>query len=204
MTLDKQASSVKISEHSLQTAYTEGRIDDVLTQSVELYGPEVLGFIVSRLHDYDLANDAFAQTCEDLCRSIHDFEWRCSMRTWMYRLARSAVAKQQRRPSRRLEHNIPLSQVSDIANRLRTETENYLRSEIKDGFTKLRDELDGDDQTLLILRVDRDLDWKDVAHVLSEETLDLSEQTRTIARLRKRFQLLKRRLRQRAEQEGLV
>jgi RNA polymerase sigma-70 factor (ECF subfamily) len=67
----------------------------------------------------------------------------------------------------------------------------------------LRDALPIDDRTLLILRVDRNLSWYDVALAFAETPEDLSEQDRKreAARLRKRFQLIKQRLLARARAE---
>jgi RNA polymerase sigma-70 factor (ECF subfamily) len=61
---------------------------------------------------------------------------------------------------------------------------------------------------LLILRVDRRLDWTEIARVLLEtpEHLppDAAALKREAARLRKRFQIVKDRLRERVEREGLL
>ena len=70
---------------------------------------------------------------------------------------------------------------------------------------RLCDELEPDDKTLLVLRVDRDLAWGEIARIMLGETApsetDVSRET---VRLRKRFQLLKVELRQRARDAGLV
>jgi RNA polymerase sigma-70 factor (ECF subfamily) len=60
--------------------------------------------------------------------------------------------------------------------------------------------LSPEDRELLVLRVDRGLAWNDLARVLSEEDgeLDGPAITREAARLRKRFQVLKDRLREMA------
>ncbi len=191
-------------EQSVREAYEAGDLASALGKTVEAYGPEVLGFLVSRLRNTDAADDAFAHTCEALCTSIGSFAWQCSMRTWMYKLARSAASRHLRSPSNRANCNIPLSQVSEIADRLRSQTHEFLRSEVKDRFAELRQELEADDQALLILRVDRGLEWGEIAEVLSDAQLDDDEQKRVAARLRQRFQTVKKRLRQRAIEHGLI
>jgi RNA polymerase sigma-70 factor (ECF subfamily) len=52
------------------------------------------------------------------------------------------------------------------------------------------------DRTLLMMRVDRDLAWSDIALAFAEDPDSLSQEDRKreSARLRKRFQLLKKRL----------
>lgn len=191
-------------ELALREAFQTGDVDRALTETVETYGPEVLGYLVSRLRDHDAANDAFSATCESLCNSISSFGWRCSMRTWMYKLARSAVSHHGRRPENRAEHNIRISQVSQVAARLRTQTRDYLRTDVKDRFAELRQELEPDDQTLLILRVDRGLDWIEVVTVLSDAELEPEEEKRAAAKLRQRFGAVKKRLKTRAVETGLL
>ncbi|KAB2892705.1 MAG: DUF3419 family protein, partial [Kofleriaceae bacterium] len=58
----------------------------------------------------------------------------------------------------------------------------------------LRDELSPEDQAILILRIDRQLEWRDVVRALAdEEDGDLSdaEITRRSAAVRKRFERIK-------------
>jgi RNA polymerase sigma-70 factor (ECF subfamily) len=64
-----------------------------------------------------------------------------------------------------------------------------------------------EDQELLMLRVDRDLPWDALAEVLrgdDEIPLTPDVRKREAARLRKRFQLIKDRLREMARREGLL
>jgi len=88
---------------------------------------------------------------------------------------------------------------------VRTRTEPWLRTEIKDKFRALRDALDPDDRELLVLRVDRGLSWEDVVRVMlgAEAPDDAAVRTES-ARLRKRYQHLKDELRRRAIEAGLV
>jgi RNA polymerase sigma-70 factor (ECF subfamily) len=61
---------------------------------------------------------------------------------------------------------------------------------------------------LLVLRVDRRLDWNELARVLGEAghdaCVDPVSLARESARLRKRFQLVKNKLRELARREGLL
>lgn len=192
-------------EQRIREGFTAGDASDALAETVESYGPEVLGFLVSRLRDTDAANDAFSQTCESLCKTIDSFQWNCSMRTWMYKLARTALSRHYRSPANRSAAHISLSKVSEVAARLRTQTQNYMRTDVKDRFAALREELEPDDQTLLILRVDRGMSWSEVAVVLSEEVLaDEAQAKREAARLRQRFLAVKTQLRELAIKDGLI
>lgn len=197
------AMAIEETEARIREVHDGGRTDEAVTLAVETYGPEVYGFLVSRLRSDDAANDAFAQTCVDLVASMKSFAWRCSMRTWIYKLARSAATKQTR-GLRRDRGEVPLSQAPEIAEKLSSRTRDWLRTEVKDAFADLRAELDPEDQTLLILRVDRALDWNEIAEVSSDEELDAEERSRAAARLRQRFKSVKEDLRRRAIEVGLI
>jgi RNA polymerase sigma-70 factor (ECF subfamily) len=80
-----------------------------------------------------------------------------------------------------------------------------LKTDAKVALTRLRDELPQEDRTLLVLRVDRGLPWEDLARVfLDEESPAEGDLRRESARLRKRYQLVKERLRVRAREVGLL
>jgi RNA polymerase sigma-70 factor, ECF subfamily len=63
----------------------------------------------------------------------------------------------------------------------------------------LRAELPVEDRTLLVLRLDRELEWDEIAAVLGAEGVPVSA-----AALRKRYERLKARLERRAREEGLI
>jgi RNA polymerase sigma-70 factor (ECF subfamily) len=78
---------------------------------------------------------------------------------------------------------------------------------VKNRIAELRDSLEEEDRALLLLRVDRGLSWTDLVHVLhegSEAPLEGEAIKREAARLRKRFQIVKDRLREMARKEGLL
>jgi RNA polymerase sigma-70 factor (ECF subfamily) len=96
-----------------------------------------------------------------------------------------------------------LSAASDIADHVRTRTLPHLRSEVKDAFARIREALDPDDRALLVLRVDRAMEWNDIARVL-EPDAEHEPLTRVAARLRQRFQTVKDDIRARARAAGLI
>jgi RNA polymerase sigma-70 factor (ECF subfamily) len=57
---------------------------------------------------------------------------------------------------------------------------------------------------LLLLRVDRDLGWNEIAEILGDDSDDDAARTRAAARLRQQFQTLKTRLRDLAIEQGLL
>ena len=86
---------------------------------------------------------------------------------------------------------------------MRTATLAALRTETKDRMVKLRERLPPDDQALLILRVNRRLEWKEIAQVMGRAGEAAGDETiaKEARRLRKRYQLVKDRLRRMAEEE---
>jgi RNA polymerase sigma-70 factor (ECF subfamily) len=132
------------------------------------------------------------------------FGSRCSMRTWLYVLARHAAGRFRRSPWQRAARTGEQHLDAAIAE-ARTRTQPWLRAEVKDRWRELRESLDDDDRTLLVLRLDRGLSWGEVALVtLGTDEPDPAALARETARLRKRFQMLKKDLRRRARDAGLL
>jgi RNA polymerase sigma-70 factor (ECF subfamily) len=181
-----------------------GDLRAAATAAVEGYGPEVLGFLVTFFRNEDDASEAFAQACEDLWTGLGRFERRSSLRTWFYTLARHAASRLRRSPERRCGRHVSLTDVTDVAERVRSQTLPHLRTDVKDRFASIRNALEEDDRALLVLRVDRSMSWNDIARVYSAD--DTSDETlsRVGTRLRKRLQLVKEEIRTRAREAGLL
>ena len=166
------------------------------TVALEGYGPEILGYLHAVARNETDADEAFAMFSEDLWRAAPDFRWESTLRTWLYTLARNALFRLRRDPHRRPERRIPLSQspAHALADKVRSATLPYLRTEAKDRLARVAAQLDPDDQTLFILRVNRKMSWDDIARIMSGG--DDPGGPRSAARLRKRFERAKARLRQ--------
>ncbi|HTJ45754.1 MAG TPA: sigma-70 family RNA polymerase sigma factor [Kofleriaceae bacterium] len=186
-----------------------GDIDAATTVALRGYGPEVLGFLAAVSKNEADARDAFSEFSEDLWNGLPKFQASSSLRTWAYTIARRALWRVMNDPRRRAERNVPLSQagvLEKIAAEVRESTTPHLRTEVKDGFAALRAQLPADEQTLLVLRVDRDLAWRDIASVMHEGEGELTGAAleREAAALRKRFERVKQRLRELGEKAGLA
>jgi len=195
-------------EQEIRAAFDSGRMQDAATAVLAAYGDEILSFIHSRLRDRVDSDDAFAMFAEDLWNGLPSFGWRSSVRTWAYTLARNATVRYASTNGRRAARNVPLSYpgaVAKLVERVRETTEHYKRTAVKDQFRALREQLDLEDQTLLILRVDRNMSWRELAQTLSG-TVDLDEDAieRESARLRKAFERVKRELKRLSEEQGLL
>jgi RNA polymerase sigma-70 factor (ECF subfamily) len=177
--------------------------------ALEAYSGEILAYLVARLRSQSDGEEAFSMFAEDLWKGLPAFEFRCSIRGYLYALARNAANRYAVSPRNRAQRNEPLSELSSVSaliERARTATEPYRRTEMKDKIRVLRDELSEEDQLLLMLHVDRALPWRDVAAVMLEDgtALDSAVLDKEAARLRKRFERLKAELREAARKAGLI
>jgi RNA polymerase sigma-70 factor, ECF subfamily len=190
-------------ESRIRKVWETGNLSGATTLALRSYGPEVLGFLVALNKDHDAAEQAFSLFAERLWRGMQRFEWKCSVRTWSYLLARNAAADVHRGEAKHRRHRAQLSDnpISEIAQEVRTATLTLLRTDSRTAFARLRDELPDEDRALLVLRVDRELEWRDIARVLGAEEPAIDRET---ARLRKRFQAVKERLRTLGKVRGLV
>ena len=197
---------------AVRAACEAGDFDEATVGALRDLGPEILGFLVGTMGgDYDSASDAFALFSEKLWHSMPRFEWECSLRAWCYRLARNAAIDVHRGAEGQRKRNVGLSsapEVFDMAAQVRTTTMSVLRTANRTALERLRDELPEEDRVLLVLRVDRELEWREVALVLASENgdgiPDEASIKREAARLRKRFQIVVERLRAMAKERNLL
>jgi len=192
-------------EEMIREALREGRYEHAVGIAIRGYGEEVLGFLVATTRNETDAREVFSQCCEDLLRGVRGFRGEGAFRAWMYTLARNAAHRHRRDPYRR--RGAPLSDHPELARleaAVRSSTLPHLRTEVKDAFQKLREELDPEDQELLILRVDRKLDWNEVALVFLGEQVDEGRVRSRAAALRKRFERVKKQIYELAVRDGLI
>jgi len=191
-------------EAELARLRVDGQLKETASLAIESYGAEVLNFLEAMLRDHADSGDAFAQACEDLWRGLPRFEGRASLKTWFYTLARHAASRQRR--SSRQRRQAALSEITDLAERIRSRTRPHLQTEVKTGLAAIRAALDDEDRMLLVLRVDRGMSWNDVARVMANDDDGDSDAqiARVAARLRKRFQTVKETIRERALATGLI
>lgn len=187
-----------------------GDLQRAAAVAIEGYGPEIFGFLVALHRREEDAAEVFSRFTEKLWRGLPGFEWQCAFRTWAYAIARNVAATYRREARRRARVQLPLSglrELSALEYKIRSDTVSYLRTQRKTRIAALRESLSPEDQELLVLRVDKQLAWTDLARVMhSDEGPPLAEAVlkREVARLRKRFQLIKDKLYQLGRQQGLI
>lgn len=165
------------------------------------YGSEILGFLLAQLRNDQYAEEVFSMFAEDLWRSLAGLTLRSSMRAYAYALARHAKHRFLARDLRKQRAAVPLAdaEISALVAEVRSHTATFLATESKQKLAALRDRLDADEQALLTLRVDRGLEWLEIAEVFGDEDLK-----KGAARYRKRFQQLKEKLARWAKEAGLI
>ena len=185
-------------EARIAQSLDSGDLHAAATVAVRGYGPQILGYLVTVTHDEELAHEVFSQFCEALWRGIGRYRRECAMRTWAYKIAWTLSKDAQRAAFRRRERRLETTEFSKLADEVRSSLPAFQKSEVVDRLHKLRAELDPAEQTLLTLRIDKGMAWKDVARVFADDE-DMGE-----AALRKRFERLKSKLRRLAADEGLL
>jgi RNA polymerase sigma-70 factor (ECF subfamily) len=174
-------------EAAIRELFDAGDLRAAATVAIHGYGGEVCGYLAAILRDDEQARDVFAETLAEMWRALPRFRWDASFRTWIYTLARHRLSAHLSRNERR--RAVALAQAPEIAEleaTARTATAPWRRTEVKNAVSQLREGLSVEDQTLLILRIDRQMSWRKIAQILG----DAGEPA-----LRKRFARIKDRLR---------
>ncbi len=191
-------------EAETRARLADGRLELAVAAVVRGYGPELLTYLVAVARSETDGSDAFSEAIVDVWRGLPAFRWESSVRTWCYTLARRALARLYRAPARRRQVALASEDLTALVAEVRTATATAARTDVKDAVRALREELTPDEQAILILRVDRNLPWRDVARILAdEEAPSDAALVRRAAALRKRFEAIKATLRDKVRTAGL-
>lgn len=180
----------------VRACLARGDQDAATTAALEALGPAVFGYLSAILEE-DEAHDAYSFFEEDVWRGIATWRGEGSFRAWAYRVAWNAARRVLRDTYRRRRERLRSSAASRLPAPLPSSSR-LGRSARLEALRELRATLSPEEQSLLVLHVDRELDWAEVATVLGDGRR-VSE-----AALRKRFQRLKDRLAATARRKGLV
>lgn len=200
-------SSMATLEREIQGALAQGELSSCATLVLRGYGPEILGYLLGRLQDETLAAEVFAMFAEDLWRSLPNLTLSATMRAYAYALARNAAHRMLDRQVRKDRKGVPLSRAeawSRVAAEVRSATLPHMRSSVRGQVARLREQLQEEEQTLLTLRIDRELSWSEIALVFAGADADQAALHKESARLRKRFEATKLKLRKLAIEAGLL
>src|SRR3954471_9065968 len=90
-------------ERRARAAFDAGDHARAVTLCIEGYGEELFGYLVSRMGSHADAADVFSDTTERVWRTLSSFEWRCSLRSWLYLIARNQANTWAAKGARRKE-----------------------------------------------------------------------------------------------------
>jgi RNA polymerase sigma-70 factor (ECF subfamily) len=162
-------------------------------------GPGLLGYLSAVLRDDDDGREVLAATAEQLLTAVGRFRGESSVRTWAYRIAWRTAMRFRDDPHRRRFAALHTSLVEELPAEPRPSTAVYQRTATRDWLAQARSELSIEDQSLLTLRLDRNMSWAEVAAVMGG-----SDDSSDVAALRKRYERIKARLRRSAERDGII
>lgn len=168
------------------------------SEALRAYGPSLLRYLRATLGDDDVACEVFSDACERLWTALPRFRGDASVRTWAFRLAWRTAQDWKRRAARRRVRRLDTSEAARIAAEIRSTTPAEPGSDASDRWAALKASLSDDERSLLVLRIDQRLAWRDVARVMAGDG-----SAPEVAALRKRFERLKLRLRALAARHGL-
>jgi RNA polymerase sigma-70 factor (ECF subfamily) len=184
-------------EAHVRALLSSGDTRGAATEAMRGFGPKIFGYLRAILRDETDAGDAFSLFGENLWRGIEGFRGESSFRTWAYRIAWNAALAVRDEAWRRHGRRLETGEASRLAEEIRTTAARVERQ--KTALDALREELTAEEQTLLHLRIDQQLSWEEIAHVLGRDGSPIESAT-----LRKRFERLKDRLATLARERGLV
>jgi RNA polymerase sigma-70 factor (ECF subfamily) len=161
-------------------------------------GPAILRYLRSMLRAEDDAADALSQWAENVWHGLPAFRFGASLKTWCYRLAWNAAQNLRNEAWRRHGQRLATEQASLLAQSVRTRSVIVVERQ-RQALDELRAALDDEDRSLLVLRLDQELSWEEVAAVMAGEGDPVEPGT-----LMKRFERVKARLGKLARERGLL
>ena len=169
-------------------------------------GADLVRFIHARFRSDQHTADVFSMFAEDLWLGLPGFAFRGSVKAWVYTLARNAGSRFLQREVRPQRSRVPLSAVPEAVEQaaamVRTATMARAATQREQRLAELRKELSEEDYLILMLRVERGLDFLEIGQVtLGQVDPDPATLAREAARLRKRVQLLKQKLKKRWQEQ---
>ncbi len=173
-----------------------GDVGGAASAAIETLGPAIFGYLRVLHGDDDDAADVFQAWAEDLWRGMAGFRGECALRAWAYRVAWHASARFRREGWRQRRVRLQTSMASRLAQSVARSAPLGRRDERLEVLGK---DLAPEDRTLLLLRLDAEMSWDEIAEVLAADGGSVSPPA-----LRKRFQRLKQRLGELARAKGLL
>jgi RNA polymerase sigma-70 factor (ECF subfamily) len=187
-------------EERVATLCARGEYGAATEAIVRDLGPGLCGYLIAVLRDDDAAQDVLADVAVHVLTALPRFRGDSTVRTWTYRIAwRTAMRNRRRGPQHRRAVELRSSLAEQLVAEVRQSTAAYRRAATLQWLERIRAELTPADQSLLTLRLDRDMSWSEVAQVMG-----VGDTAVVVAGLRKRYERIKDRLRKAAERDGVL
>lgn len=180
-------------EARVTDAVHRGDVRDAADACFRAYGAELYGWLVA-LYGRGEAEEMYGTFSEALVASIGRFRGEASARTFSYAVARNVARRHVRDRARRRKVLTPLSHHPSALDRQDVRALHRDASDVLASLSTF-------DRELLILRVDRGFSFREIALLKRGPDAADPALSREEARLRKRFQTLRDRLRARDEAE---
>ncbi len=166
------------------------------------YGAEILGWLCAVLMDNESAHATYNAFLAELATELWTYRGDYPLRIWMYGLARK-LAMRNVRPASRVDSPIgasvgPTRSQDNEGGRAETPAEISATA-----LARMREVLEPEERMILVLRVDRQMSWEDVARVM-ENPPTPGTLRECATRLRRYFHRTRDRLRDLASRQGLL
>jgi len=164
------------------------------------YGPSIFGMFMGVFHNEATAQDVFQHFSLQLWKSLPSFQGRSRFYTWAFTIARRSMSRWFERRELRVEQRLGTLQEQNLQARwARTATAEWRNTASRERFETMCADLDPEERTLVMLRIDQEMSWKEIALVIADEdeqeALDRKELSKRAASLRKRFERIKNTMR---------
>ncbi len=150
------------------------------------------------LGDPTLADDAHALFAEWVWRGIGSYRGLSSLRAWCFGVAAHAARRVREEPWRRRARRLSTTGAAALVAR-QAPSSQPAADDLERGLAAVRAELSDSERTLLVLRLDRSLGWREIEQILRE----LGDPSSAPA-LRKRYERLRSKLAQMLKDRGLL
>ncbi len=135
------------------------------------YGVRVFGHLRAIMKNDREAKEVFFKFSCVVLEDIAAFRGELSLKSWLYGVAYRVMVEHWKERNTRSEFQFTRN--DDRAFHGRASIDRWDESPIKDALRQLCSQLPKDEQTILILRIERDMDWYELARVF----LDIEEAT---------------------------
>ena len=149
-----------------------GDVEGAAARVVQAFGPGVSGYLRVALTDERAARDAFSAFSQAVWEGLRRKRGERALEVWAYRLA-FAAAKQLRNLSKRRRPS-QAAQRTGVRELARTRPATLEPLGVVEDAELLRRELSLEEQTLLTLRIDRGMDYRDIGWVLGRTATEAS------------------------------